>query len=202
LGTLVLALERIAAMDLRQNVSQAASVDVPPLLEELRIIVEPSLRDADISIRWEIEDDLPLVWADRQALLQVFLNLVKNSERALEEQPRKELTVHAWREGSGVTIRFRDTGGGVAHPERLFRPFQQEAQSTGLGLYLSRAFMRSFKGDLFYEPEDGGSTFVVELSPAPRESKNDSDEQRNSNIAGRRPQFVPREPQPASTDRI
>ena len=58
-----------------------------------------------------------------------------------------------------MTIRFHDTGGGVAHPERLFHPFQLEAQSTGLGLYLSRAFMRSFKGDLHYEPADRGLDF-------------------------------------------
>jgi two-component system, LuxR family, sensor kinase FixL len=202
LGTLVLALERIAAMDLRQTASQAATVDLHPLLEELRIVIEPSLRDAGIITRWEIEDVLPAVWADRQSLMQVFLNLTKNSERAMEEKPRKELKIIAWRDGAGVAIRFRDTGGGVAHPERLFRPFQQEAQSTGLGLYLSRAFMRSFKGDLFYEPEEGGSTFVVELAPAPREIRNDSDEQRNPDITGGRPQLVPREPQPASSDRV
>ena len=61
-------------------------------------------------------------------------------------------------------MRFRDTGCGVAHPERLFRPFQQQAEATGLGLYLSRAFMRSFRGDLRYEPEPEGSSFIVELS--------------------------------------
>ena len=86
------------------------------------------------------------------------------------------------------------------HPERLFHPFQVDAQSIGLGLYLSRAFMRSFKGDLHYEPETGGSTFVVELSPAQRESKNDSYEQRDPDIADRRPQPVPGEPQPAASD--
>ncbi len=202
LGTLVLALERIAAMDLRQTASQAAGVEVQPLLDELRIVIESSLRDAGITIRWEVEDDLPAVWADRQSLMQVFLNLTKNSERAMEEQERKELTVSARREGLGVAIRFRDTGSGVAHPERLFHPFQADAQSTGLGLYLSRAFMRSFKGDLHYEPETGGSTFVVELSPALRESKNDNYEQRDSDNADRRSQPVPREPQPASSDRV
>src|SRR5262249_42312871 len=139
LGTLVLALERIAAMDLRQTASQAATVDVQPLLDELRIVIEASLRDAGIVSRWDIEDDLPAVWADRQSLMQVFLNLAKNSERAMGGRERKELLVSARCEGSGVTIRFRDTGGGVVHPERLFRPFQQEAQATGLGLYLSRA---------------------------------------------------------------
>jgi C4-dicarboxylate-specific signal transduction histidine kinase len=149
-----------------------------------------------------VEDNLPAVWADRQSLMQVFLNLTKNSERAMEEQERKELTVSARCEGLGVAIRFRDTGGGVAYPDRLFHPFQQDAQSTGLGLYLSRAFMRSFKGDLHYEPETAGSTFVVELSPALRESKNEDYEQRNSDIADRRSQPLPREPQPASSDRV
>jgi two-component system sensor kinase FixL len=200
LGTLVLALERIAAMDLRQSASHAAGVEIQPLLDELRIVIESSLRDGGVTIRWEIEEDLPPVWADRQSLMQVFLNLTKNSERAMEDQERKELTVNARREALGVAIRFHDTGGGVAHPERLFHPFQVEAQSTGLGLYLSRAFMRSFKGDLHYEPETGGSTFVVELSPAPRESKNDTYEQRDSDTAGRRSRPVPREPQPASSD--
>jgi two-component system sensor kinase FixL len=202
LGTLVLALERIAAMDLRQSASLAAGVEVQPLLDELRIVIESSLRDAGISSRWEVEEDLPAVWADRQSLMQVFLNLTKNSERAMEEQERKELTVSVRRGATGVAIRFRDTGGGVAYPERLFHPFQVDAQSTGLGLYLSRALMRSFKGDLHYEPETGGSSFVVELSSAPRESKNEDYEQRNSDIAGRRPQPVPREPQPASSDRV
>jgi two-component system sensor kinase FixL len=207
LGTLVLALERIAAMDLRQSASHAAGVEVQPLLDELRIVIESSLRDAGVTVRWEIEDDLPAVWADRQSLMQVFLNLTKNSERAMEDQERenrerKELTVSARRDALGVVICFTDTGGGVAHPERLFHPFQAEAQSTGLGLYLSRAFMRSFKGDLHYEPQSGGSTFVVELSSAPRESKNDSYEHRDPYIADRRSRPVPREPQPASSDRV
>jgi PAS domain S-box-containing protein len=202
LGTLVLALERIAAMDLRQTASHAGGVEVQSLLDELRIVIESGLRDNGVTSRWELDSDLPPVWADRQSLMQVFLNLTKNSERAMENQERKELTVSSHREGLGVAIRFRDTGSGVAHPERLFHPFQIEAESTGLGLYLSRAFMRSFKGDLHYESEIGGSTFVVELSPAVRESNNDDYEQRDSDIAGRRSRPLSGEPEPASTDRV
>jgi C4-dicarboxylate-specific signal transduction histidine kinase len=149
-----------------------------------------------------MEPNLPPVWADRQSLMQVFLNLTKNSERAMEHEERKELTVSARREGLGVAIRFQDTGHGVAYPERLFHPFQADADSTGLGLYLSRAFMRSFKGDLHYAPEAEGATFVVELSPAPRESNNESYEQRNSDPGDRRSHPVPREPEPAASDRI
>jgi signal transduction histidine kinase len=53
----------------------------------------------------------------------------------------------------------------VAHPEELFRPFQHGAHSFGLGLYISRAIMRSHGGSLRYEPGDEGSCFAVELWP-------------------------------------
>ena len=112
LGTLIVALERIAAMDLRQNTSQASGVEVQPLLDELRIVIESSLRDHGITSRWEIEDDLPPVWADRQSLMQVFLNLTKNSERAMEDQERKELTVSARSEGRGRDSLSRHRGWG------------------------------------------------------------------------------------------
>src|SRR5580704_1268466 len=165
LGTLILALEKIAAMELRQTANQAAGLDLPSLLEELRIIVEPALREGGIDVEWRVEQGLPRVWADRQSLMQVFLNLIKNSERAMSNRARRVLTVSARTEKERTVIEFRDTGGGVRNPERLFRPFQQGAQATGLGLYLSREFMRTFRGDLRYEPEPEGSSFMVELSP-------------------------------------
>ncbi len=87
LGTLIQALEKIAALDLRQTAYPAARVDLPALLEELRIVIEPALREEDIAVAWEIEPGLPAVWADRQSLMQVFLNLTKNSQRAMLDQP-------------------------------------------------------------------------------------------------------------------
>ena len=98
--------------------------------------------------------------------MQVFLNLTKNSQRAMLDQPSRQLKIVARAEGQRIAVRVQDTGGGVLHPEHLFRPFQPGAQSTGLGVYLSRALMRSFRGDLRYEPEPRGAIFVVELSPA------------------------------------
>lgn len=200
LGTLVLALERIAAMDLQQTASHASKVDIRALLNELRIVIEASLRDSGVTIQWAIDRNLPAVWADRQSLMQVFLNIAKNAERAMEQSTPRLLTIAGRQLGQNVVIRFTDTGSGVAFPDRLFRPFQREAQSTGLGLYLSRAFMRSFRGDLRYEPETVGSTFAVELSPAPQESEDEKYEQQDPDIVGRRPQALSREPQPAPTE--
>jgi PAS domain S-box-containing protein len=201
LGTLILALEKIAAMDLRQTANQAASVDLQALLEELRIVVEPSLREHDIELQWAVEASLPVVWADRQSLMQVFLNLTKNSERALLNQPRRELAVTAMVVQHRVVIKFRDTGCGVAEPERLFRPFQHGAQATGLGLYLSRAMMRSFRGDLRYEPEAQGSSFIVEFSPVLSESMKETYGTADPDFAGGRSQPVPGQPQPVASSR-
>src|SRR5271170_4663451 len=170
LGTLIQALEKIAALELRQTAYQAARVDLPALLEELRIVIEPALREEDIAVAWDIQPGLPAVWADRQSLMQVFLNLTKNSQRAMLDRPSRQLKIMARAEGQRIVVRIQDTGAGVSHPERLFRPFQPGAQATGLGVYLSRALLRSFRGDLHYEPGPagnghGGATFVVELSP-------------------------------------
>jgi signal transduction histidine kinase len=65
-----------------------------------------------------------------------------------------------------VSIRVTDSGPGIASSEKLFQPFQKGAESTGLGLYISRAFMRSFRGDLRYDPALSGCSFVIELAVA------------------------------------
>ncbi len=201
LGTLILALEEIAAMELRQTANQAAGLDLPSLLEELRIIVEPALQEAGIEVHWSVEPGLPRVWAHRQSLMQVFLNLIKNSERAMSSQPRRVMTVSARADKERVVIEFRDTGGGVANPDRLFRPFQQGAQATGLGLYLSRAFMRTFRGDLRYEPKPEGASFMVELSPLLSGAVKESHEPGDQDSISGRSRLVPGEPQPAAPGR-
>lgn len=164
LGNLVLALERIAAVDLRQSPDQATEVDLTSLLDDLRIVIAPSLRENNIECTWILPQDLPLAWADRTNLMQVFLNLTSNSLRALSQTSDKRLSVSAISDHRRVLVEFIDSGGGVEHPEQLFRPFQAGAQSTGLGLYLSRAFMRSFGGELRYRAIPGGASFIVELS--------------------------------------
>jgi PAS domain S-box-containing protein len=166
LGSLVIALERIASVNLRQSASQASEVDLNVLLDELKIVVGPSLIEDEIESEWNVEPGLPLVWGDRSSLMQVFLNLISNSSRALLRKSNRTLTLNARKIGNQVCVEVVDNGGGVAQPEHLFRPFQAGAESTGLGLYMSRAFLRSFRGDLRYVPIEDGACFAVELLPA------------------------------------
>ena len=83
---------------------------------------------------WRLQDDLPLVIGDRYGLQQVFLNLARNSQRAMESTEKKQLTISSDFESNSVVIRFEDTGAGISSPNELFKPFQQGANATGLGL--------------------------------------------------------------------
>ena len=122
-----------------------------------------------MAVHWQIAKSLPLVWADSYGLLQVFLNLARNSQRAIENCPRKELTITASAEEDSVVIRFEDTGTGVPSPQQLFRPFQPGADGAGLGLYVSRALVAGHGGRLTLHSVAGeGTTAEIRLPvPAP-----------------------------------
>jgi two-component system, LuxR family, sensor kinase FixL len=165
LGTLVHGLEKLSAMELTSGDSEQArqKVDLSSILDELRVLVETACRNSEIELAWEAADESRLVWADRYGLIQVFLNLVKNSRRALETAPEKRIRISTMHNERHVIIRFEDSGPGIPDPQMLFRAFQRDAEATGLGLYLSRALMKSFGGDLSFEPSNHGCTFAVTL---------------------------------------
>ncbi len=208
LGTLVEGLEKISSLELRQSATESMrGVDLASVLDELRIVIEPALRDSGIAVEWSIPGPLPQVWAEGQVLLQVFLNLIKNAARAMESSPEKRLTIAASAEAHRVLVRVEDTGPGVSAPDRLFRPFQSGAESTGLGLYISRALVRGFRGDLSYEPRlfrgelgnearPAGSCFTITLAAAERDFEPPKLEDRQSASASSgRSYAVSREPE-------
>jgi PAS domain S-box-containing protein len=165
LGTLLEGLGKLSAMELRPAVDQHLdTIELPSVLDELRVLLEPSYKEAGIEVIWRLQDDLPLVFADRYGLAQVFLNLSLNSLKAMATTEKKQLTISSSVEDESVVIRFEDTGVGIASPDGLFRPFQQGADATGLGLYVSRAILRSCGGELVFEPRNEGCCFAVSLA--------------------------------------
>jgi len=132
-------------------------------LDECRIVIEPTFRDSGMEILWSLEGNLPPIAGDHHGLLQVFLNLAKNSQAAMESTEQKQLKVTACVEHNSVVVRFEDTGFGIAYPENLFRPFQSGSASTGLGLYVSRAILKSFGAEITYEPRSEGCCFAVTI---------------------------------------
>lgn len=169
LRQLVTALERMASLELSLARRQPTRVKLETFLRELRIILTPSLRESGIDLGWHIDPDLPEVWADQQSLLQVFLNLVRNAEKALSPVDNARLDIHAACVPGRVQVRLVDNGPGVSNPASLFHPFGSESSTSGLGLYLSRAMMLSFHGNLIYQPTGSGATFIVEMIPVEAE---------------------------------
>jgi signal transduction histidine kinase len=170
LRQLVGALERIASVELSLVKRQASRLRLDSFLRDLYIIVQPSLREAGVTLEWQVDSNLPDVWADHQSLLQVFLNLVRNAETAMQGTECPRLAIRARACPDRVQISVSDNGPGVRFPDQLFQPFRPRqgapGDQSGLGLYLSRAMMGSFHGDLRYSPEGSGATFVVEMAAA------------------------------------
>ncbi len=172
LSMLIQSLEKISAMELQVSPTQNAGVvELTSVLDELRVLIESAYHESEMEIEWHIQESLPRVWADRYGLVQVFLNLARNSQRAMQRSEAKRLRVSASDEGSTVVIRFEDTGVGISSPENLFRAFQRGADSSGLGLYVSRAIIHSFGGELLYERKSRGCCFAVVLPSLSTSSK-------------------------------
>lgn len=169
LGSLVETLNKIASLELKQSVGaeKTASIDLHDVLTGLRIVLEPFCEESGTLLTWTVPEELPLVQADPHRLLQVLLNVTKNSQRALESAAHKAIGISVLRGDGAVSIRIVDSGPGIPAGQKLFQPLQKGADATGLGLYLSRAFMRSFRGDLRHDPDQPGCCFVLELIASP-----------------------------------
>jgi signal transduction histidine kinase len=116
----------------------------------------------------EVEAGLPAVLADRDQVLQVLLNLVRN---ALDAMPAGgTLRVAARGEGGAVAFSVSDTGPGV-RPEdqpRVFEPyFTTKEGGTGLGLAIAQRIAEEHGGTLELRSAPGeGATFTLTLPAA------------------------------------
>jgi signal transduction histidine kinase len=169
LANLVKGLESMANLELRAragDVTELQEVSLRRVLDDLRIVIESEWTGIDGIVRWHLPEELPSVVADPHGLLQAFLNLAQNSHRAVLEARVRELDIGVCVRDDKALTKFLDSGPGVACPEQLFQPFHYAADGTGLGLYVSRALVRNYGGDIRFEPQANGASFVVELQVA------------------------------------
>ena len=167
LTKLVGGLERMASLDLQwRSQERLERVPLQEVLDDLRIVIEPDWREINGVVGWNLPPLMPSVVAERHGLLQAFLNLAQNSHRATRDCAVRELSITVSADEHMACVRFRDTGSGIAAPQNLFEPFQPGSDGAGLGLYVSRAIVRSYGGELRFEPQPAGSCFTVEVPVA------------------------------------
>ncbi len=167
LGALVQGLGKIAAFDLQARTrSTLETVELGEILDSLRIMIAPDWREAGGELRFAIPGPLPRVFGEGYGILQVLMNLSQNSLRAVQGAEVRRLELSAATFPAGLRLRVADTGPGVAVPEELFEPFRSGHGQAGIGLYVSRAMLRSYGGDLKFVPEATGAVFELELATA------------------------------------
>ena len=133
--------------------------------------VEAARGDHFVHVRFDVPDDLPPAWADRERIHQVLFNLLDNAVRFTP--PGGEVTVSAAGAAGRCEVRVADTGPGIPpeHMPFLFERFYRVDQArsrgdggTGIGLAIARSVVEAHGGRIRAESEVGrGSVFTFEL---------------------------------------
>ncbi|MDP3749020.1 MAG: PAS domain S-box protein [Phenylobacterium sp.] len=138
------------------------------LLEEAGALAMIGAKERGVRLQYRIDPRVELVLADKVQIQQVVLNLMRNAIDAMEDAPRRELTVSARLAKEGVVeIAVTDSGSGISPEvaEQLFQPFfTTKAQGMGVGLSISRTIIEAHGGRIWVEPgPDAGSVFRFTL---------------------------------------
>ncbi len=111
-------------------------------------------------------DEAP-VFADREQLLRVFNNLIKNAIQAIPEEREGEVKISIKREQHNFVVSVKDNGTGISDDviDKIFVPnFTTKTAGMGLGLAMVKNIVETAGGRIWFETtRDTGTTFVVSL---------------------------------------
>ena len=139
---------------------KAENVSVLELLQNVATLLQPSMEGVQISI--EVVPESLEIFADRQLIDQVLINLVKNAGEALEDTTEPGITLSGKLNLGRVVISVADNGSGIHEDDidQVFIPFfTTKREGSGIGLSLSRQIMTAHNGDIALESGRSGTTF-------------------------------------------
>jgi PAS domain S-box-containing protein len=134
-------------------------------------------RIAERGVEVAIEDGLPVVWGDRDRLVEVLQNLLDNAVKFAGNQPRPRVEI-GMRQDEGERVFFvRDNGVGIdaAFREKVFGLFEkldQDSEGTGVGLALVKRIVELHGGRVWIDPGSAGrgTTVCFTLAGPPAEA--------------------------------
>lgn len=107
------------------------------------------------------------VFADKEQIRRVFINILKNAEQAIPEDRQGRVSVWVHSKGDKVEIRIRDNGCGIPEEFRskVFEPnFTTKSSGTGLGLAICRRIVETMNGTIGFTSSAGeGTEFRIVL---------------------------------------
>jgi PAS domain S-box-containing protein len=121
-------------------------LNVTTLMEEVLILAGKQLQSNSIKVAKDFRQ-VPLIWADPDQLMQVFLNIILNTYEVLPANGQLHLAI--FREDEQITISFTNNGPIIA-PEilpHIFEPFfTTKPEGSGLGLWVSHNLIQQHAG--------------------------------------------------------
>ncbi len=170
----ILSLERLQGNQLAVNQRRCLAPDLVAAALEL---VQPLAQQTRIAIDTAGVGEVA-VWADRELLVQVAVNLLSNALKF--SPPDATVTVTATQEGEEVWLAVSDRGSGIPADqlEAIFERFYQidpsdsrQRGGSGLGLTICRQIVSLHQGRIWAESEPGvGSRLTVALASPPATS--------------------------------
>jgi two-component system nitrogen regulation sensor histidine kinase NtrY len=144
--------------------SQNEVIDLNEVLTGIAALFE---KEDNVHIHLTTYDDEALVFVDKNQMISVFNNLIKNAIQSVEEGKEAEISIVIKEKEGNIKVVVTDNGSGIT-PERydkVFVPnFTTKTSGTGLGLAICKQIIESAKGDIWFESEVGqGTSFYVSL---------------------------------------
>jgi len=143
--------------------------NINSLIQDALSILHYELKDYQLKITLNLMNNLPVLMANQTHLMQVVLNLARNSIEALKSNKKEnpELTIETKQSHAHIEVRLRDNGPGIPKELRekiLNTYFTTKPQGTGIGLGICRTLIEGHGGKLNHlQHEDGGACFIFTL---------------------------------------
>ncbi|MFO7910601.1 MAG: PAS domain S-box protein [Desulfotignum sp.] len=160
----------------RKTVFKKENVHINEVVTRAFDIFSQQLKLREITVAWDLADDLPVIHADPVRLEQVFINLLINARDAIvarvenagdDQETVRRISISTALENRKIRVKISDTGTGIASSSiaKIFEPFfttKDVGEGTGLGLSISYGIIQESGGDIsVHNNRDGGATFVI-----------------------------------------
>jgi signal transduction histidine kinase len=147
-------------------------VNLKDVVQEIKDLMNVQLKEKEIEFTFDFSADAEYVFADRQQLERVFINLVSNAIKFTPPGGKISIKTHSL-ENKMCQIDVSDTGIGIPQESikaifdefyRVDNPINQRVKGTGLGLSLVKRIVEAHGGSIWVKSKlNEGSTFSFTL---------------------------------------